>query len=104
MGQALVAEPSSDSEPNNPWLTKGFELLRSAAKGYAKKATPQKLFGEIANTLITLHKAQGGVKEVDIEFVKQAEAGLQKAITSKTEDLTNYYLKKMEAVLARFSE
>lgn len=34
MGQALVAEPSSDSEPNNQWMTKGFELLRSATKGY----------------------------------------------------------------------
>lgn len=34
MGQLLVAEPSSDSEPNNPWMGKGFELVRCAAKGY----------------------------------------------------------------------
>lgn len=34
MGQLLVAEPSSDSEPNNPWMTKGAELIRCAAKGY----------------------------------------------------------------------
>jgi hypothetical protein len=34
MGQLLVAEPSSDSEPNNPWMVKGFELVRCAAKGY----------------------------------------------------------------------
>jgi hypothetical protein len=33
-GQVLVAEPSSDSEPNNPWMVRGYELIRSAAKGY----------------------------------------------------------------------
>ena len=34
IGQILVAAPSSDSEPNNKWMTKGYELLRCAAKGY----------------------------------------------------------------------
>lgn len=33
-GQVTVAGPSSDSEPNNPWMVKAFELLRCAAKGY----------------------------------------------------------------------
>ena len=34
MGQVTVAAPASDQEPNNPWMTKGFELIRCAAKGY----------------------------------------------------------------------
>lgn len=34
LGQLLVAAPGSDSEPSNKWMTKGFELLRCAAKGY----------------------------------------------------------------------
>jgi len=34
LGQATVAAPSSDSEPNNRWMRQGFELIRCAAKGY----------------------------------------------------------------------
>lgn len=34
MGQIEVAGPSSEAEPNNPWMVKGFELIRCAAKGY----------------------------------------------------------------------
>jgi len=34
LGQIEVAEPASDSEPNNVWMTKGFELIRCTAKGY----------------------------------------------------------------------
>jgi len=34
MGQIDVAAPASDVEAGNPWMTKGFELLRCAAKGY----------------------------------------------------------------------
>lgn len=32
MGQIEIAAPSSDVEVNNRWMTKGFELLRCAAK------------------------------------------------------------------------
>ena len=32
MGQIEVAAPSSDSEPNNRWMVRGFELLRCRAK------------------------------------------------------------------------
>jgi hypothetical protein len=34
LGQVLIAAPSSDSEPDNPWMTKGYELIRCAAKAY----------------------------------------------------------------------
>ena len=34
MGQIEVAAPASDVETANPWMTKSFELLRCAAKGY----------------------------------------------------------------------
>ncbi len=33
-GQVLVAAPGSEDEPNNKWMTKAFELIRCAAKGY----------------------------------------------------------------------
>lgn len=34
IGQITVPAPNSDAEPGNPWMTKGFELIRCAAKGY----------------------------------------------------------------------
>lgn len=33
-GQILIAEPGSDAESGNKWMTKAFELIRCAAKGY----------------------------------------------------------------------
>lgn len=32
-GQFEIAEPATDSEANNVWMTKGFELIRATAKG-----------------------------------------------------------------------
>jgi hypothetical protein len=32
MGQIAVAEPSSDSQTDNKWMTKGYELIRCRAK------------------------------------------------------------------------
>jgi hypothetical protein len=34
MGQIEVAAPSTDGEIENRWMTKGYELIRCAAKGY----------------------------------------------------------------------
>lgn len=34
IGQIERLGPASDSEPDNPWMTNGFELIRCAAKGY----------------------------------------------------------------------
>lgn len=34
MGQIEVAAPSSENTEGNKWMTKGFELIRCAAKGY----------------------------------------------------------------------
>jgi hypothetical protein len=34
MGQIEVAAPATDGEVNNPWVTKAYELIRCAAKGY----------------------------------------------------------------------
>ena len=34
MGQIEVAAPTGDGVPNNRWMTKGYELIRSRAKAY----------------------------------------------------------------------
>lgn len=34
LGQIKIAEPASDSEPGNVWMTKGYELIRCTAKAY----------------------------------------------------------------------
>ena len=34
MGHIEIAAPASDSEANNPWMTKAYELIRCRAKAY----------------------------------------------------------------------
>lgn len=74
---------------------------RSTAKGYAKKATPAKLNGEIANALITRNYAG---KKTNVEQIAMAQRALDQAVQYVTMDRNQHAQERVERELRKHSD